>query len=68
MATEVERARFIKRMTDEFASIEPSGTPIDVHSALRQAHALEYIAFHLGRISRALEQGAGAVPANRDAA
>jgi hypothetical protein len=55
MRSQVEMDRLRVRLENDYMPLEVSSGSLDMDVRLRQADALEYIAFHVGQISKKLD-------------
>jgi hypothetical protein len=56
MTDDIAKSRAQRHFENDFEPAPPSGSGIDNQSALRQAAALEYIAYHMGQIDKKLDR------------
>ena len=56
MTDDTATSRGKRHFENDFEPAAPSGSGIDIQAALRQATALEYIAYHMGQIDKKLDR------------
>jgi hypothetical protein len=56
MTDDTATSRSKRHFESDFEPAAPSGSGIDIQATLRQAVALEYIAYHMGQIDKKLDR------------